>query len=49
MFIVMIEVGTFCDYYNMEYSGVKHDNYEEAELELYEARKEGTAFIKEVE
>lgn len=52
MFKVMVKIWTNdrYDYMIQEYSGVTHDNYEAAELELYEARKiEGLeAYIKEV-
>lgn len=49
MFVVMVVIDTRNDYYPCEYSGIKHDNYMDAEYELYDARQEGlTAYIKEV-
>lgn len=52
MFVVMVDAGTidFNYRYSQEYSGTKHDNYMDAENELYDARQEGlTAYIKEVD
>ena len=53
MFIVMIlPKDTMYSFYSKEYeySGTKHDNYMDAEYELYDARKEGlTAYIKDVD
>ena len=50
MFVVMVVIDTGNDYHHGEYSGIKHDNYMDAEYELYDAREEGlTAYIEEVE
>lgn len=49
MFIVMVVIDKGNDYYHEEYSEIIHDNYMDAEYELYDARKEGlTAYIQEV-
>lgn len=50
MFVVMVDADQNFNYpFSQEYSGTKHDNYIDAEYELYEARQEGlTAHIKEV-
>lgn len=50
MFVVMVVIDTRNDYYHEEYSGIQHDNYMDAEYELYDAREEGlNGYIKEVE